>query len=75
MRVVVLAMEKVVFESMAKEVILPGDEGEITVLDFHQPFLYRLENGSIRIDNKKRIPIRQGLAKMRGNELVILAEN
>ncbi|MFH1317610.1 MAG: hypothetical protein ABIH71_01170 [Candidatus Omnitrophota bacterium] len=77
-----------IYEGNAKEVILPGEDGEFAVLDFHQAFLYSLTAGIIRIilsdwekkEAKKtpkkvsavRINIRKGLAKMVSNELVIM---
>jgi len=39
----------VVFEGNAREVVLPAEDGEICVLDFHQPFLYSLRSGNVRI--------------------------
>lgn len=38
-----------VFEGNAREVILPAEDGEICVMDFHQPFLYSLRSGNVRI--------------------------
>lgn len=90
MRVTVLKVRKVVYEGTAKEVLLPGADGEICVLDFHQPFLYSLREGFIQItgewnsvekEKKKdtaqeitRIPIRYGIAKMLGNEMAVMIE-
>jgi len=49
MRLSILEPRRVVFEGNAREVILPGEDGEICVLDFHQPFLYSLRSGNVRI--------------------------
>jgi len=49
MRLSILEPRRVVFEGNAKEVILPAEDGEICVLDFHQPFLYSLRSGNVRI--------------------------
>jgi len=80
MRVVVLAMAGTLFESEAEEVRLPGEDGEISVMDFHQPFLHRLRKGYILVSSpkknkaeEKRIPIQDGVARMSGNELTVLA--
>ncbi|MFZ2602841.1 MAG: hypothetical protein WAX79_02430 [Candidatus Omnitrophota bacterium] len=49
MRLSILEPRKIIFEGNAKEVILPGEDGEICVLDFHQPFLLGLRSGNIKI--------------------------
>jgi len=49
MRLSILEPRRVVFEGNAREVILPAEDGEICVLDFHQPFLYSLRSGNVRI--------------------------
>ncbi|UCD15158.1 MAG: hypothetical protein JSV34_05420 [Candidatus Omnitrophota bacterium] len=88
MRVTILNAKKTLYEGNAKEVILPGEDGEFSVLDFHQTFLYSLTTGVIRIiasiweeevsktTSKKlsqvRINISKGIAKMVGNELVVM---
>jgi F0F1-type ATP synthase epsilon subunit len=89
MRITILNPTKVVYEGNAKEVVLPGEDGEFSILDFHQTFLYRLRKGCIRVitslwekggDTKgaalkeRRIQIRKGVARMVKNEIVIVAE-
>jgi len=76
MHISVLETKKTVYEGNVKEVILPAHDGEITVLDFHQPFLYALRSGYIRIKGNPdiRLKIRYGLAKMIRNDLVINIE-
>lgn len=87
MRVSVLNPKQVVYAGNVKEAVLPGEDGEFSVLDFHQPFLYRLRSGFICLkgihkDDKEagalkeakrenRIRIKDGVARMLGNELVI----
>lgn len=90
MLVTVLEPKKVLYQGDAGEVIMPGDEGEFSVLDFHQPFLSRLKAGAVRVITRlrsrqaesgrvfplseRRIEIKKGIAKMSGNELVVIAE-
>jgi F0F1-type ATP synthase epsilon subunit len=86
MQLSVFSQIKVLYEGHASEVILPGEDGELTALDFHQAFLSRLRSGYIRIKTQNilggivkdastsRIKIKYGVAKMFKNELVILAE-
>ena len=89
MRVAVVDPWRMVFEGNVEEAILPGQDGEFSVLDFHQPFLYRLRRGTIQlkrsgarpgvrvmggVEAEVRIAIMDGVAKMAANELVILIE-
>jgi len=63
----------VLFEDFVQCVILPGEEGELSVFDFHQAMLVKLKKGTITID-REHVLIRKGIAKMLNNELTILAE-
>ena len=85
MRVAVVDPWRMVFEGNVEEAILPGEDGEFCVLDFHQPFLYRLRRGTIqlkrsgarvmgRVEAGVRIAIMNGVARMAANELVIVVE-
>jgi F0F1-type ATP synthase epsilon subunit len=79
MRVTVLAMKGMILDEEAREVRLPGEDGEISVLDFHQPFLYRLRKGYILVTlirketgGERRVSIKDGVARMSGNELTVV---
>jgi F0F1-type ATP synthase epsilon subunit len=90
MLVVVMVPRRVIYRGNVSEVILPGEDGEFSVWDYHQPCLYRLRKGNVRIRgewaeeskafkaaskaNEMRISIKRGIAKMLHNELVVLAE-
>jgi len=89
MRVSVLDAWRSWYEGNAGEVLLPGEEGELCVLDFHHPFLCRLREGIVQVVTKgpreraggrrasrveAAVPIREGIARMTGNELVVLIE-
>lgn len=89
MRVSVLDTWEALYEGNAQEVLLPGDDGELGILDFHHPMLCRLRQGVIQILRRAqppggrgrgraqidaRIPIRDGIARMAGNELTVLVE-
>ncbi|MFH1191540.1 MAG: hypothetical protein V1670_05025 [Candidatus Omnitrophota bacterium] len=73
MQVSILEPKKVIWEGQAKEVRLPAEDGEVCVLDFHQPFLIRLRKGMIRSD-KARTAIKDGIAFLRGNKLILFVE-
>ncbi len=73
MQVSILEPKKIVWEGQAKEVCLPAEDGEVCVLDFHQPFLIRLRKGVVRSD-KTRTAIKDGIAFLRGNSLILFVE-
>ena len=81
MRVSILGPKETIWQGGVRDLILPTEEGDICVLDFHQPFLVRLTKGDIRLEVMSRkplavnkIPIKDGVARMYGNELIILVE-
>ena len=82
MKLVLITVTGKRYDSEVRGVILPGCDGEFSVWDFHQPFLYRLGPGAVGIiERGKRsfspslfITIKRGLARMRGNTLTVLAE-
>ena len=63
-----------IFQGLTSSVVLPGGEGELSILDFHQPIISCLKAGMIKINEIPSIEIKSGVAKMKGNELVILVE-
>jgi F0F1-type ATP synthase epsilon subunit len=71
MEVRVIEPKGPVWQGKAKQVVLPAEEGEISLLDFHQPLLTRLKNGYVGIDSEQ-IPIEDGTALLQENELIIL---
>ena len=91
MRLTILESKKVIYRANAKEVVLPGEDGELCVLDFHQPFLYSLREGLVKVletglelseretktpqATKQTIRIKNGLASMKGNELTVFTES
>jgi len=62
-----------IWEGQAKEVILPTEEGEMSVLDFHQPFSIKLVKGLLKSASQK-IQIQEGLAVMKSNKLNVFVE-
>jgi F0F1-type ATP synthase epsilon subunit len=63
----------VIFEGMARGVIVPGEQGTFEVLPFHKRMLSRLVTGDIFID-EKAFPIRRGIIKVDRNSVTIIAE-
>lgn len=87
MKVKIHTADRKVLEAEAEEVVLPGWDGEFTAMDFHQPCLYGLRAGRIRVKYKNgktekqknvktedRFMIKKGIAKIVSNELSVLVE-
>lgn len=73
MEVSILEPREAVWEGRAKAVYLPAQDGEVCILDFHQPFLMRLRKGVVRTD-KERMAIKDGIAFLRSNKLILFVE-
>lgn len=73
MRFAILEPKGAIWRGMAKKINLPAAEGEMCVLDFHQPFAARLKKGNIVFSNT-RIAIKDGIAFMRSNNLTVFAQ-
>jgi len=63
-----------ILKDLASCVVLPGEEGELSVMDFHQAIVACLKEGIVKVDNKCSIHIKKGIARMEGNELSVLVE-
>ena len=75
LKVSILDIEKVssVFKEEALSVVLPGEEEEFTILDFHQSMIATLKEGVIKIDDTT-MPIKSGIALIKDNNLIVLME-
>lgn len=80
MRVLIMDGRDITYRGEAYMAVLPGRDGEFSVLDFHQPFLYRLRRGAVKIrqeeesQDEKVFRLADGLASFTGNNLLILCE-
>jgi F-type H+-transporting ATPase subunit epsilon len=70
--------EKLVFTGEVEAVVVPGTEGEFTVLKDHAPVMSVLKPGIVEIDGaasvKTRLFVRGGFADVSSKGLTILAE-
>ncbi|OGX15510.1 MAG: hypothetical protein A2166_05115 [Omnitrophica WOR_2 bacterium RBG_13_41_10] len=73
-KVTLLTPKEQLYIGLALKVILPTQEGEITILDFHQPILSRLAQGVISVDDRWLFKIKDGIAQMSGLELLGMVE-
>ena len=69
--------ERLMFSGQVEAVIVPGTEGEFTVLKDHAPFMSTLKPGIVEIDEtaskKVRLFVRGGFADVSPKGLTILA--
>ncbi len=70
--------ERVLFSGQVEQVVVPGSEGEFTVLPGHAPFMTTLKPGiALVVESKghvKRIIVRGGYADVTEKGLTLLAE-
>jgi len=69
-KVTLLTPKKELYVGLALKVVLPTEDGQITVLEFHQPLLTRLQRGIISIDDRWLFNVRDGIARISGFELM-----
>ena len=72
--------EKLLFSSEVEQVIIPGSEGEFTILAEHSPIISSMKAGLIRIySDINSLPVvyfvTEGFIDMASNSLTILAQN
>mgnify|MGYP001284841937 FL=1 len=72
--------EKLLFSSEVEQVIIPGSEGEFTILAEHSPIISSMKAGLIRIyPDINSVPVvyfvTEGFIDMASNSLTILAQN
>ena len=71
----VITPDKVVWDAMAEELILPSSTGQLGVLTDHAPLLTALDIGVMRLksnDNWTSIVIMEGFAEVEENKVTIL---
>ncbi len=69
--------ERILMSVDAEQVIVPGAEGQFTVLEAHAPVVSTLLPGVIHVttpNSKQAIFVRSGFAEVTGEQLTILAE-
>lgn len=71
--VLILTLDKVVFEGKAKSLILPGEQGVFEVLPYHKRLLTRLVKGPVVLDGNT-FSITRGVAKVGLNDVTVIVE-
>ena len=73
--ILVVDMDRVLFEGKGKSVIAPGSLGDFAILPGHTPLFAKLEPGKLTIDTGpevKEIDIKGGFAKITQFRMIIL---
>ena len=70
--------ERVLFSGEVEAVMLPGTEGDMTVLPGHAPVMTALKTGVViatnHKDNGERVLVRGGFAEVNAESVIVLAE-
>jgi len=70
--------ERVLFSGEVEAVMLPGTEGDMTVLPGHAPVMTALKTGVViatnHRDNGERVLVRGGFAEVNATGVIVLAE-
>jgi F-type H+-transporting ATPase subunit epsilon len=69
--------ERLLLSGAAEQVVVPGSEGDFTVLPGHAPVISTLRPGIIEItlaDGKQRVFVKKGVAEADPERLTILAQ-
>jgi F-type H+-transporting ATPase subunit epsilon len=78
LRFELVAPERLLFSGAVAQVIVPGSEGEFTVLPLHAPVLSTLKPGVLTVTGlngeSERIFVRGGFAEVNPDGLTVLAE-
>ncbi len=73
-----VAPERILFSGEVEAVMLPGTEGDMTVLPGHAPVMAMLKTGFVQItdhkDEGRRVLIRGGFAEINQQGVTVLAE-
>ena len=73
-----VAPERVLFSGEVDAVMLPGSEGEMTVLPGHAPVMTGLKTGFIVVTDRQnhgtRVLVRGGFAEINPETVIVLAE-
>ena len=71
--VLVLTLDRVVYEGKGKSLILPGEKGVFEVLPYHKKLLTRLVRGPMVLDGNT-FQIQRGVVKVGLNEVTVIIE-
>ena len=71
--VLILTLDRVIFEGKGKSLILPGEQGTFEILPYHKKLLSRLVRGPLVLDGQT-FDIKRGVAKVGLNDVTLIVE-
>ena len=71
--VLVLTLDRVIYEGKGKSLILPGEKGVLEILPYHKKLLTRLVRGPMVLDGNT-LQIQRGVVKVGLNEVTVIIE-
>ena len=71
--VLIVTLDRIVYEGQAKSLILPGEKGVFEVLPYHKKLLSQLVQGPVILDGQT-FPIRRGVVKAGPSEVTVVVE-
>ncbi len=78
MKLEIITPDKKVYEGQVKSAIFPGAEGSFGVLNNHAAMLSTLKAGKIEVieesNDKKEFVIKGGVAEVKNNNVIVLAD-
>lgn len=60
------------YDTEATSVVLPGSDGDFTVLAGHEAFVTPLKAGTVVVNGSESFPIERGVAEVSGNQVTVL---
>ncbi len=74
MKVIVSKVDRVLFEGEAKELLVPGVDGEMTILSHHTPLVTVLRKGKVRVrtDQELSWDIEKGILEVGSDIATVL---
>lgn len=74
MKVIILSSKRKIYEGISKQVTLPGQDGQMQILEGHANIFALLSEGDVIIGESKKIPIFSGVVEILNNNVYILAK-
>jgi F-type H+-transporting ATPase subunit epsilon len=75
MKLYIYTLDKTLYEGEAETIVLPAENGELTILPNHAPIVTSLKKGVIGVKagtDKKDFPIESGFAQINQKQTIIL---
>ncbi len=74
MKVIISKVDRVLFEGEAKELLVPGVDGDMTILTHHSPLVTVLRKGKVRVrtDKESSWDIEKGILEVGSDIATVL---